>query len=507
MKAKLISTFFLIAILGALLSLAGSVRQIDDPGVLLRTALEKEEVDGDLQGAIDLYKQIITQYEGYRAIAAKAQLHIGLCYEKLGLKEAQKAFQSVIDKYPEQSESVKKAREKLSLLQKIKDVVEKKSKNFQARQLQIGRDVYSSMGKVSPDGKYISYVDWMTGNLAMKEISTGEKTLLTKKGSWKEDANEFAMESVWDRDGKRLAYIWENEGKKQIELRIVGLDDLESRLLYHIGYGNSWITPVDWSPDGKDVLVLFMGENRECKLGSISVLDGSIRMIKTFSAIDPFPMAAQFSPDGRYIVYEFPQEELKREKNIAIITPDGKDEWPLVAHHANDNLLGWSPDGNWILFSSDRTGTWDAWVIRVAEGKPQISPQLIRRGIGAVVPLGFSHDEAFYYSIGGGMFDVFTAKIDPKTGQILEIPTREPLPYQGYNRFPGWSSDGKHLMYVSARGPMRRQRVLCVYSPDSGSVREIDLRDEFVGFGYPRWCPDGRSSVIFCEHLQSGEWI
>ena len=71
MKIKLITTVFLIAILGALLSLAGSTRQADDPAVLLRAAIEKEEVDGDLQGAIDMYKQIITKYGGNRAVAAK----------------------------------------------------------------------------------------------------------------------------------------------------------------------------------------------------------------------------------------------------------------------------------------------------------------------------------------------------------------------------------------------------------------------------------------------------
>jgi Tol biopolymer transport system component len=507
MKIKLFAASFLIMILGVILSFSGSPNQADDPGVLLRAAIEKEEVDGDLQGAIDLYKHIITRYGDHRAIAAKAQLHIGLCYEKLGLEEAQKAFQNVIDHYPEQSESVKLAREKLSLLLKAKDVVEKKSGEFQARQLRIGSDVDSSSGKVSPDGNYISYVDWMTGNLAMKEISTGKKTLLTKKGSWKTDAIEFAMGSVWSRDGKHLAICWDNDREKKVELYIVGLDDLESRLLYQIDFKNNWITPVDWSPDGKDVLAFFMGENRACQLGLISVKDGSIRFIKKFLAIDPHPIVAQFSPDGRYIAYEFPQEEQKREKNISIITPDGKNEWPLIAHHANDNLLGWSPDGNWILFSSDRTGTWDAWIIHMTEGKPQKSPQLVRRGIGPIHSLGFNQDGAFYYGVEGGMFDVLSATIDPESGHIHDMPEKEPLSFQGYNTYPDWSSDGKHLLYVSARGPMKRQRVLCIYTLESGNVREIDLKDEFVGFAYPRWCPDGRTILLFGEHLKSGEGI
>ncbi len=506
MKIKLITTVFLIAILGALLSLAGSTRQADDPAVLLRAAIEMEEVDGDLQGAIDLYEQIITKYGDHRTIAAKAQLHIGFCYEKLGLIEAQKAFQNVIDKYPEQTESVKTAQEKLLLLVKAKDFLEKKSEEFQTRQVWTGREVDGS-GKISFDGKYLSFVDWSTGNLAMREMATEKKTLITKKGSWKIDAMEFAMDSVWSRDGKQLAYNWDNVEKGRVELYIVGLKNLESRLLYQIDFKRDWISPVDWSPDGKDILAFFTGEKRACQLGLISVKDGSIRIIKTFPAIDPFPMAAQFSPDGRYIVYEFPQEELKREKNISIISSDGKDEWPLIAHAANDNLLGWSPDGNWILFTSDRTGTWDAWIIQVMEGKPQKSPQLVKRGIGLINSLGFSQDGSFYYNVEGGRYNVFSAKIDPETGHILEMPKKDPLPYQGYNTYPGWSSDGKHLLYVSDRGPMKRQRVLCIYSLDSGSLREINLKQKFVHFGYPRWCPDGRSVLLFAEHIQSGNGL
>ena len=501
MKIKLITTVFLIAILSVSLSLSGSTRQTDDPGVLLRTALEKEEVDGDLQGAIDLYGKIITEYGDHRAVAAKAQLHIGLCYEKLGLKEAQKAFQNVIDKYPEQSESVKMAREKLSALLKAKDVVEKKSEELQTRQVWTGRDVDSS-GKISFNGKYLSCVDWSTGNLAMREMSTGKKTLLTKNGSWKTDATEFAVESVWSRDGKQLAYNWVNDGKGRLELYILGLDGLEPRLLCDVDFMESWITPVDWSPDGKDILAFFTGEKSESQLGLISVKDGSISIIKTFTAIDPFPMAAQFSPDGRYIVYEFPQEELKREKNISIISSDGKSESPLIAHPANDNLLGWSPDGNWILFTSNRTGTWDAWIIQMKEGKPQESPQLVKRAMGPINSLGFSQDGAFYYNIAGGMYNVFSAKIDPETGHILEIPKKDPLPYQGYNTYPDWSPDGKQLLYLSNRGPMKRQRVLCIYSLESGSVREFNLKDKFVHFGYPRWCPDGLSVLLYADHIR-----
>lgn len=468
-------------------------------------ALFKKEAEGDLQGAVQLFLKIITDFPENRKIAAKAQLQIGICYEKMGLKQAQKAFQEVIDKYPEQTEAVQTAQEKLSLLIRAEDVVEKRIKEFRTRQVWKGKHVDGS-GEISFDGKFLSFVDWDTGNLAVRDMSTGKRTLLTQKGSWKTDAIEFAMDSVWSRDGKQLAYIWENDGKKRVELQVIELDDRKSRILYQVDFKRNWVQPVDWSPDGEDILAFF-SEERRCQLGLISIKNGSIRIIKEFQAIDPVPMAAKFSPDGRYIVYEFPQEELTREKNISIISSDGKNELPLITHPANDNLLGWSPDGNWVLFKSDRTGTWDAWVIQIAEGKPQRSPQLVRRGIGPINSLGFSQDGFFYYSVEGGMYDVFSAKIDPETGHVVELPKKVPLPYEGHNIYPDWSPDGKHLLYISLRGPRKRQPVLCIYSLESGSVREFHFKDEFVYFAYPRWCPDGRHILLGAEHVQSGKGL
>ena len=61
-------------------------------GEVFEKALYVEEVQGDLQKAIALYQDIVKRFPDNREIGAKAQLHIGLCYEKLGLKEAEKAF-------------------------------------------------------------------------------------------------------------------------------------------------------------------------------------------------------------------------------------------------------------------------------------------------------------------------------------------------------------------------------------------------------------------------------
>jgi Tol biopolymer transport system component len=475
-------------------------------GELFEKALYMEEAQGDLQKAIELYQKVLKQFPENREVAAKAQLRIGLCYEKLGLKEAQKAFQKVIENYPEQAEAVKMAKEKLSILLRAQAALEKGDKEFQVRQVWTGKEVDGS-GEVSFDGKYLSFVDWETGDLAIREMATGKNRHLTHKGSWGE-SNAFAMTSVWSPDGKQLAYIWEDDAKGQVEVHIVGLDGSEPRLLHQVDYYKGWVELADWSPDGKNILAFFLNEAKRWQLGLISIKDSSIQILKTFDAVDPFPMKAQFSPDGRYIVYNSPQKEEFRKKDISLVSSDGTKEIPLIAHPADDYLLGWSPDGKWILFSSDRTGTRDAWIIQVLEGKPQGDPQLIRRDIGIIVSLGFSQDGSFYYSTeGGAMDDIYSAKLDPETGNIIEQPKKDPLPYEGNNISPDWSPDGKNLVYISRRGPGKRQSILCLYSAESGRVREFNFKDKFVHFSRPDWCPDGRSILLLAEDFQYGGGI
>ena len=488
MKTKLISTFFLIAILGALLSLAGSVHQTDDPGVLLRAAMEKEEVDGDLQGAIDLYKQIITQYEGHRAIGAKAQLHIGLCYEKLGLNEAQEAYQKVIDDYPGQTEAVKLAKEKLALILKAKSVIEKANKEFKIRHIWTWPEL-TVFGSSSLNGKYLSFVDWTTGDLAIREIATGKQRRITNQGAWDDEHPGYALTSRWSPDSKQVAYTWVTANNNS-ELRTVGLDSLKPRILIKEKEGE-WIDPVDWSQDGKNILATIQkGPDKKSDLVLVSAKDGTFRTHITRETGNRYYSSEYlFSPDGLYIAYNRSLNKNTPEHDIFLLSLDSSHETPLIQHPAHDYLLGWMPDGKELLFASDRFGSFDAWIIHVDEGKPQGVPVLVRRNIGSIRSLGLTKDGSLYYSTPGSLFDIYTALIDPETGQIVTPPEKMSLTYEGSNMYPNWSPDGKDLVYTSRRGPRRGQYIICIYSDETGEIRELLFDRKFV---YPRWTPDRR---------------
>jgi hypothetical protein len=89
MKIRPIVFAVIIAILASTQSGAGQ----QSAEQLFKTGLYEEEVGGDLQKAIGIYQDLLKRFPASRDVAAKAQLHIGLCYEKLGTTEAEKAFE------------------------------------------------------------------------------------------------------------------------------------------------------------------------------------------------------------------------------------------------------------------------------------------------------------------------------------------------------------------------------------------------------------------------------
>jgi Tol biopolymer transport system component len=79
----------------------------------------------------------------------------------------------------------------------------------------------------------------------------------------------------------------------------------------------------------------------------------------TEGASNPF-----LSPDGRWVAFAYPRESpwtaSSKKADIYALAIDGSREIAIVTHPADDNLLGWTPDGRAVLFSSDRSGSWDS---------------------------------------------------------------------------------------------------------------------------------------------------
>ena len=258
----------------------------------------------------------------------------------------------------------------------------------------------------------------------------------------------------------------------------------------------TWIGPQDWSPDGRHVLAAISRKFGPDQLGLISVADGSVRWFKTDAA------AARFSPNGRFIVYQRPSGD-GTGGDLFVMAVDGSSDEALVKHPADEALVGWSPDGKWVLFCSDRTGTRGLWTLPVTDGKPAGEARLAKSSIGRIKPLGLARDGSFYYADVKEAYDIYTARLDLSSGKVLTPPATAVQRFEGANQNPAYSPDGRSLAFVSKRGqmvfPTNRGNALCI-QPLAGG-RERVFFDEFRGLGVRyiaggRWAPDSRSILV-----------
>jgi Tol biopolymer transport system component len=495
------NSFFVFTLLVLVaLPVLGSFSPQQTAGELFEKALFIEEGQGDLRKAIEIYEKVLAQFPKDRETAAKAQLHVGLCYEKLGVGEALKAFRKVIEAYPEQTTSVSLARQRLALLSKggaAQDTELKIRKVLEGEG--VGMDFY---GSVSPDGRYISGPDtekeW---NPAIRDLATGEIHCLTHHEGGYSDV------SGWSPDGKRLFYTWwYYSDLDRSELRIVGVDGSDEKTI-RSGKG-TYIDPFAWSPDGTKILAQIR-EPEKTDLCLISVKNGAIQVLKSHPGsrpVIPIWMGCVFSPDGRSVAYaREPMPERSYQRDIYILSLDTGKETLLVEHPASEYFLGWSRDGKHILFASDRTGSIGIWSAEVEEGALWGKLRLIKDNVGPIVPLGVTRDNAFFYGYLPGESDIYLAEMDPASGRVISRPRKLDLPFEGHNDDPSYSLDGRRLAYVSNRGVRRIifNNVLGIHDFSSGKDKVFDPK--LMTFHAPRWTPDGQAINIM-GYIEPNEW-
>ena len=480
---------------------AGAVSAQSESGYdLYQRALVKERAVGDVEEALRLYQRIVRDFGSNHALAAKAQYRMAQLYDRLGRKaEAQRNYQAVVSNYSDQSDIARQARARIEVASnangaakaKANSVGDKLARNMATRQVWAGHDV-DPEGAPSFDGHYLSFVDWDTGDLAIRDLTTGQKRRLTSKGSWLE-SNEFALYSVPSADGNQIAYTWFNKDLS-FDLRLVRVDGSKPRVLY----GNDaieYIQPSQWSMDGKQILALISRKDHTSQIALISVADGSARVLKTLDW--RYPLRMGFSPDGRFVVYDFPPQEKFANRDIFLLATDGSREIPLIQHPANDFFPIWAPDGKRVLFVSDRTGAIGLWSVAVLNGKPQGAPELVKSDMGRMMPMGFTDNGALFYFQLTGMKDVYTATFDFSAGRLVEPPATVSQRFVGSNRTPDWSPDGKYLSYVSQRVPgpqFAGTNPIIIRNLATGEEREVV--PALAISRRTRWWPDGHAFVM-----------
>ena len=474
----------LTGLLSAALTAGSLAHQAKDDRVevALQAAIKTETVDGNLKGAIEQYQRLANGSN--HVVAAKALIRMAQCYEKLGeaqAKEARATYERVVRDFGDQKDAVAQARARLAALAGTGSAPV--SSTLAVRRVWAGASV---TGKVSADGRVLSYTDPVSGSVAIRDLATGQNRLLTDTG--KPDGSGGSIEpSMPSPDGRYVAYDWHKGGE---QLCVVGTDGSKPRVLQVSGNGVFHLKPVAWSPDSRHLLVEFGKTDGTVDMMLMAVADGSAKLLKAMGK-DLSP-GGEFSPDGRYIAWA-------TKEGLSLFDLQTGTDSPLIPDRSNPRVLGWAPDGRHILFSSERSGSADAWLVAVTGGKAQGEPVFVRKNWGNL-PMGLTRSGAFYYAVINNLWEVQMAELNPAGGNVVS-PSR-PAFRRGNTRASGWSPDGRSLAAIDARDP---SRAVIIRSMDTGEERELSVGNWTITMGGLQWTPDGKAVVVPASERGKGE--
>jgi len=367
------------------------------------------------------------------------------------------------------------------------------------RRLWVGTEPDFWASTPSPDGRYVSEVDWITGDLAVLDLLTGELRHVTDKGSW-DEAVEWAEMSAFSPDGQQLAYVYWNEDLWGYEIRVIDVDGSNERAILPHRDGLEWISVDDWSPDGQILATLYWqagekdaAEVEYAEIALISAETGEVRVLKTEDWFGTWN--AGFSPDGRFIAYEN-RPEGREDNDIVVLATDGSLDEVLIGGPTDDQMMAWTPDGASVLFYSDRALTEGIWRLPVRNGVAAGEPELVRADVWRATPIGFA-GSSFYYGVQLESPQVHTASIDVEGGRLLTVPAPVEEPSGSRTEGGEWSPDGRYLAYTRRASGGARPAAVVIRSIAGGEARELDVKLRQIRQIF--WGADSRSLLLLAR--------
>ena len=395
-----------------------------------------------------------------------------------------------------------------------------------------GREVYPSL---APDGSFFVYA---------KADPSGQKDVLLQRiGADGEPLNVTAGSAADDSqpaispDGRWIAFRSERSSGG---IYVVSVEGGRARRISDVGYN-----PV-WSPDGREIAVGTEGiidpavRKARSAILRVDVATGRSRTLVEDDGVQP-----SWSPNGWRIAYWGLPAGSARRVLWTVPADGGEPRKVLDDAFLNWNPV-WSPDGSWLYFGSDRSGSLNLWRLELDErsGEVRGDPEPVMTPSTASGFWSLSRDGSrLLYASNESKSNVERFPFDPGQLQVtgrqeavtrgshrvrscavspdgLRIALHASLPREELfiaridgsgmrqltddphnDRQPDWSPDGRRLLYYSNRGGSYEA---WVFNLESAATERV-LPPGLGPVTFPVWSPDGRR--VACTHGRTAAMV
>jgi TolB protein len=270
-----------------------------------------------------------------------------------------------------------------------------------------------------------------------------------------------------DRDGNFELYLMERNGRNVV------------KLTNEAGVNNGL---PHWSKAAQALTYISDQGTGALAIKRIDAGGGHSATLSTSPVPDSTPPI--WSPAGDWIA--FSGGSANENVEVYVVSANGADVKNLTNHPATDRFATWSPDGQQVLFASDRDNGLAIYAVGLAGGEPT---RLTSLDSASAEP-AFSSDGAKIAFMSNQDEDVEIYVMDADGSNPTRLTTAE-----GFDGYPRWSPSAAQLAFLSGRDG--NAEIYVMNADGSGHVNLTNSPESQESVqGDFAWSPDGRQ-ILF----------
>jgi len=348
----------------------------------------------------------------------------------------------------------------------------------------LGRGAQDGYSSLLTDGPRLFFMQEREGALVLSHVSTSGGEVQTIPTPWPKewvgptdispDGTRLLMREHWGLDVERPLWVLPTLGESGRRL---------GDILGHDG---------SWSPDEREIVYatgneLFRAKADGSESRRLATLPGRAYWIR-------------WSPDGRRLRFTLLDVQPNTD-SLWELNADGTNLRPLLPGWSDppaECCGNWTPDGKYFVFTSEREGGVNIWMLRESGGllhRSSHQPVRLTSGPMAFVGPVPSKDGRKLFVFGLQPLRLELLKFHPKSGQL--VPYLGPLAKASPRLFC-YSPGGEYVAY------MRHQDWTLWRSKADGTER-LQLTAAPLSVLWPCWSPDGRA-IAFTGAMPGKPW-